>query len=73
LFKKLLVALVLLFSLFSANAVTEHPDGTESDRAKELVQLQDEVNLVIQQVYKSGVKDGSEAVKSNPKLCPKDV
>ena len=70
---KTLIGVLLALSLFTANAVTEHPNGDVTFTAKELAQLQDEVNLVIQQVYKAGVKDGSEAVKSNPKLCPKDV
>jgi hypothetical protein len=62
-----------VFSLFTANAVTEHPNGDVTFTAKELAQLQAEINSVLNQVYKSGVIDGSEAVKSNPKLCPKDV
>lgn len=71
--KKILISLLISIAAISANAITEHPDGSVTLSAKELVALQANVNSIVQQAYKAGVEDGAEAVKSNPKLCPKDI
>jgi hypothetical protein len=72
LLKLLFVSLTLVSTLAFA-VPKELPDGSLVFSPQDIAQLQDEVNLLLQQVYKAGVADGSEAVKSNPKLCPKDI
>jgi hypothetical protein len=70
--KNILVSLLLLVSV-QAFAFTQHADGSITLTAKDVAQLNDQLNLIAQQAYQAGVKDGVEAVKSNPKLCPKDI
>jgi hypothetical protein len=72
LFKKLLVLLTLIVSL-QVSALVENKDGSVLLSAKELSALNSKINSLLQQAYEAGVKDGVEAVKSNPKLCPKDI
>lgn len=71
-FKKLLVLLTFIVSV-QAWAFTENKDGSVLLTAQDLTQLNNQINLVAQKAYEQGVKDGVEAVKSNPKLCPKDI
>lgn len=70
--KKTIVAAMLLVSL-SCFGFTENKDGSVVLTPKDLAQLNDQVNSLARQAYEQGVKDGVEAVKSNPKLCPKDI
>lgn len=72
--KNILVGLALTLGLLVPSfALTEHPDGSVTLTSQELKALESNVNAVIQQAYTTGVKDGMEAVKSNPKLCPKNI
>lgn len=70
--KKFIVAAMLLVS-FSCFSFTENKDGSITLSPKDLTQLNEQVNNLARQAYEAGVKDGMEAVKNNPKLCPKDI
>lgn len=73
-FRNMLVGFALMLSLLMPSyALVEHKDGSVTLSQKELAQLQDNVRAIANQAYKAGVEDGAEAVKSNPKLCPKDI
>lgn len=71
---KLLATLVLTLSLFSpAHALVEHADGSVTFNKAELEQLNARVNMLLQQAYQAGAEKALDVLKSNPKLCPKDV
>lgn len=70
--KKIIVGAMLLVSL-SCFGFTENKDGSVLLTKNDLAQLNDQVNNIARQAYEQGAKDGMEAVKSNPKLCPKDI
>lgn len=71
-FKSILVSLTLVLSL-SAHALTEHSDGSVTLSKDEVEQLNLQVNSLLQQAYAAGVEKGVDVVKSNPKLCPKNI
>lgn len=63
----------MLVSLNTAFAVTENKDGSVTLSKQELAQLNDQVNLLVQKAFQAGASEALELLKSNPKLCPKDI
>lgn len=57
----------------TAYALTELPNGSLLLTKEEVKQLEKEINSLLQQTYKAGSDAGQEEIKSNTKLCPKNI
>lgn len=78
-FKNILVASLLLFSLFMpAYAVPQvQADGSILFSPQDIKDLQLLVNQKLDQVWDAGIEEGAkqaiEILKNNPKMCPKNI
>lgn len=70
--KQAFASLILVTSL-SASALTELSNGDILLSKQEMGQLNDQINFLLKQAYIAGLKDGAEEIKSNTKLCPKNL
>lgn len=71
--KKLIASLLLIAASLCYAAPKQLPDGSILFSPQDVKKLQLLIQRDMQAAYKAGAMEALEVLKSNPKLCPKDI